>query len=219
MIAFLWWLVPLLVSTYNVPGMQLGRWLQVLERLRASLPYWVLVPPALAAFVVVWCGWRRGVRGRPRRQRPDRSHRTNRLRYAQFAEICAELLQSGTPKSAAIELAAGACGGLPASIDARATRSAGRSDAPSRSDEPNASSLPPLLTYALASGLPDADCSLALRAASISYRQMSLNQQERFQRVLPLLLLIVVGGGVVLLYGLMLFLPLAELLETLSSPF
>ena len=40
----------------------------LLDSLRASLPYWVAIPPALLAIAVVWRGWRRGVRDRPRRR-------------------------------------------------------------------------------------------------------------------------------------------------------
>lgn len=218
MIAFLWWMVPLLVSAYDVPDMQLGGWLRVFDSLRGSLPYWVAIPPALLALIVIWRGWRRGVRGRPRRRQPDLLHLTDRLRYAQFAEICAELLQSGMPKSDAVDLATGACGGLPGDTESNSTRVARDSNASLPSDANSASSLPPLLTFALAGGLTDSDCSLALRAAATSYRQVSVNRQHRFQRLLPLLLLVFVGGGIVLLYGLMLFLPLAELLESLSAP-
>ncbi len=218
-IACLLWLLPLMVSTYDEPGMQLGRWLRTLEMLRASLPYWVFVPPALVALVVVWRGWRRGVRGRPRRQQPDWLHLSDRLRYAQFAEICAELLQSGTPRSNAIDLAAGACGGLPASGESASAHAARDSDiSTATTHSHNVATLPPLLSFVLSGGLSDSDCSQALRAAATSYRQVSLHRQHRFQRWLPLLLLIFVGGAVVLLYGLMLFLPMAELLRTLSRP-
>lgn len=214
MIAFLWWLVPLLVTTYNVPGLTPGRWLVVLDSARASLPFWVAIPPALLVIGVIGSGWRRGVRGRPRRRPADPLHLTDRLRSAQFAEICAALLEAGAPKSEAIELAAGLSGRA-------VTAAAGLATQPV---EPlpediamNALDLPPLLTYALAGTKTAAESSRALRAAAAAYRQIAVVRQHRLQRLLPLMLLVFVGGGIVLLYGLMLFLPLSELLKTLAQ--
>ncbi|WP_169974850.1 type II secretion system F family protein [Tautonia rosea] len=75
---------------------------------------------------------------------------------------------------------------------------------------------PPMLRWLICSGSIQVDLSQALRSASRNYRERAASRVELQRLIIPTFLLIGIGGTAVLLYGLTLFVPFTELLETVQ---
>jgi len=217
MIAFLRHLVPILVETYDVPGMRPGYWLESFDRLRANMSTWIWIPPLL---VLLWMAWRLR-RNRQHSARPswlaDALHVTQKVQLANFSEMCAALLDERVPRAEALQVAAGASGHQELFHAVRSLEAVWRAGGTVEAGDPLGQGLPPLVRWALLQPDSEQDRAAALRAAAMTYRQAATVRTEQAQRWLPVLLVVVVGGGVVMLYGLMLFLPLRELLEALAQ--
>ena len=216
-VGFLLFLVPLLADTYDVPEMTPGPWLSRLQLVSASLLYWVAIPPAIVLSAVAWKVWRTQHAAGRWSWFAHALSATNKLQYATFAEILAELLQMGTPREEALELAVGACGNEELARQAQCLVAAWKAGETTELHEPLLAKFPPLLRFALVESRSDADRCQALRAAAIVYRQSARHRSRQLRVLLPVLSLIFIAGGITLLYGLLLFLPLVELLQALGD--
>ncbi|MEM1067435.1 MAG: hypothetical protein AAGG48_00185 [Planctomycetota bacterium] len=170
------------------------RWLQ---RAQTSTSIWIPLFPItmLVVFIVWWLARRRSswswVPG---------SHKYYQsVRNADLAQRLASLIESGRTEEEALAILAGA--------------SATESDYPSRIE-----TLPPLLSWALSSKLDRRSLPGILQLVAESYRQSAERQRDFWRVVMPTIAGAVLGGCIVFFYGLMLFLPLIELLMTVASP-
>ena len=122
----------------------------------------------------------------------------------------ARVLTAGAPLNEALRLAAGANGdthpeanALPQPALAEHSEAAGR--------------LPPFMRYALWQSETGVGRVRALRMAAELYRASARRRADRVRLIAPLVLCAILGGGVTLLYGLSLFVPIIEMLRTLSA--
>jgi type II secretory pathway component PulF len=216
MIAFLKYVVPLLMETTDVPGMHPGYWITTFDALRSSMPIWAWIPPLL--LVLWWANrwWRARQQHAPASWLADAMRVSQQQQMANFAEICATLLDQGVAPSEAVHVAAGACGDAGLADAARGLETVWRAGAKVEPGDPLGNGFPPLVRWALLQGDSEPERANALRAAASTYRRMAVARTDRAQRWLPVLLVVLVGGGVVLLYGVMLLLPVREMLEALA---
>ncbi len=80
------------------------------------------------------------------------------------------------------------------------------------------SALPSILRWAFAAEVEDSSRVNLLRFAARTYRDSAKREATRWRNWLPVMLGVFLGGAMVLAYGLSLFTPMIELLETLTKP-
>lgn len=220
LVGFCIYLVPTLASMQESLWVAPGRGLSTLMWLRATLPYWVAIPPLILVFFLTRRWWTRSrrPRGLPGIDRLfGVSLASSRRQLADFAEMLAELLDLGTPLDDSLVIAAGASGNNALLETARAEGSVSQDDPKESSETRFAEELPPLLHWALFSTEAAGQRTNALRAVANVYREEAESRTHRLELVAPRLICIVVGGGAVLLYGLALFFPVVELLKSIGS--
>jgi type II secretory pathway component PulF len=131
-------------------------------------------------------------------------------RNANLADKLATLLSAGAPLDEALRLASGA------KSDPHLATSANAEPAITEDSE-NARRLPPFLRYALWRSEAGVGHVRALRMAAELYRASAQRRADRVRLIAPLVLCAVIGGGVTLLYGLALFVPVVEMLQSLAT--
>jgi type II secretory pathway component PulF len=138
-------------------------------------------------------------------------------RAANFAELLANLLDSGAPLPEAMRIAADAWN------DSSLAEATNRLAANLRqnqnvADESHlAARFPPFLRWALLHSEGTTGRAAALRMAASVYRDGARHRQQRLRVLAPLVMAVVLGGGATLLYGLALFVPLVNLLRGIAS--
>ncbi len=207
--------VPALTLMYDLPKYVPGPALRSVQALRAALPIWAPLPPLVVSLVVLVRVLRGSPPGLGFTWSPALHSISGLLRRAQFAETVAGLLEAGCSSAEAMELAAGASGDrcLTAAIEQLAQ---GHTTEPVARGKGPAGGLSPLLAWALQVPESDGQRSRALRAVAGALRDSAEARSARLHLLLPIGTLVLIGGGVTLLYGLMLFLPLVEMLLGLS---
>ena len=198
-------------------GQQMGR----------SVTVWGPVPPLM--LVGLWLVWRWAGRARTLDgggrlvARLDRLPLIGRMirsyRAANFAGLLAHLIDHEVPLDQAVRLAGDAAGnGLWRNAATRfADQIAGGAHAATASAE-SSKVLPPLVVWMLTSGTRQDSLASGLRHLATSYRRTANRQATTFRVVLPGLLILTLGAGAVLAYGMLLFLPLSQLWDSLASP-
>lgn len=196
-------------------------WLRVIAEAGRSVGRLFSAPVALATFVAVVVIYavfvsRLGAWSeRHTRRLPMIGTAWREANLAYWTRLVALLLEHGTPEAEAVELA-GAVGddalvrGTPPIAEIL------RSGHRPKIDAWRAAGVSPLAAWAVSwpGALP---ARLAtLRAVSDSYDRRSRRRYLLASRLLPLFMLVTVGGLFALVYGLLLFLPLASLYEGLS---
>ena len=223
-VAFCLFFVPALENVYQGLRISSGSGLRVLQMLSDTLPYWVAVPPVAMLLWYFWRMWNRSRRSQSMAVTigdstwiPGMSQVLFQERCANFAETVAKLLEKETPLEEALRLAAGASG------DARLTKGAQalaaglvQGELPA-DDSPEARRFPPFLRWALWHSETTIGRDRALRMAAGIYRQSAQRRADRLRLFAPMIVGIVLGGGVTLLYGLALFVPVAQMLRALAS--
>lgn len=137
-------------------------------------------------------------------------------KIAYWAWLTAILLEHGTPEPETVELAAESSGFVANRESVRAVADILRAgNRPSAADW-HATGAPPLAVWALNSKGPVENRTALLRLISASFDKKSQTRVLVASRMIPLILLVFVGGAFVLVYGLLLFFPLARLYEGLT---
>jgi type II secretory pathway component PulF len=77
---------------------------------------------------------------------------------------------------------------------------------------------PPFLRWALSQSEATVGRSDALGIAAEIYQRSAQRRAARLRLLIPAVTCVVVGGGVTLLYGLALFVPVVDMLQTIASP-
>jgi type II secretory pathway component PulF len=216
-----------LVNAPRLEGMYTQFWhppgpgLRVLLAARQTQPVWGIAVPVLIILGLVW--WKLGADRWDFRWLPWRTKTLAALRKANYAESVASLLERQHSLGQALAVL-----GPPPSDDtsgreayAAATQrliEAERHSEPLAVHDPALQPLPPLLRWAFTSGLTGTALANVLRFAARNYLETARRKLSFWRVWFPIILGSLIGGSLVLLYGLSLFLPMVELLRTLTQP-
>lgn len=223
LIGFCLFLVPTLAAMHASARIAPGAGLRVLEFLRDTLPYWVAIPPAVIAVMII--GWRRG-RARQAvyadrvnaslRCLPGASKIVSQERYSRFARSLAQLLDGEVPLDEALEIAGDASGDAALRDGAKSLAAATRDGQLPDESGPVAGKFPPFLRWALWHSDATTGRAQALRIAAQTYHEASQRRAARLHTLAPIAALVLLGGTITLLYGLALFVPLVQMLDALA---
>ncbi|MEX2316005.1 MAG: type II secretion system F family protein [Pirellulales bacterium] len=225
LVAWRLYFVPTLKGMYESMRAKPGWSLHVLQILSDSdaLPYWIAIPPSALLLLIAWqyyARWRAPSIARVGRSMawlPGMSRVIYEERLANFASRLSALIEERTPLEDALRLASGASGDsrLIAGADALA---ADLKHGPVGDDTDEAAmAFPPFLRWALWHSEATVGRSEALRMAAEIYQQSAQRRAARLRLLIPLVTCVVVGGGVTLLYGMALFVPVVEMLQSIAS--
>lgn len=185
--------------------------------------WWPLLPVCLGLAALMWIrsghsgSLRAGPAGSPLRWFPWMGSMLANFEAANFAELLALLLEHNVPFPGAISLCAEAsddprvvetCQALAADIE--------RGTSPGEALR-EATGLPPLLRWLLATGTHQGDLVRALRQMASFYRRKGHFQAEKARVLLPTMMLCVIGVSATLFYALTLFLPFSTLLREIAQ--
>jgi general secretion pathway protein F len=137
-------------------------------------------------------------------------------RLANFSELSSILLSEKVPLSEALPLAAESVGDARLIHDADQLAAADARGAGIAGEWKQARSFPPLMQWMLDVGARQGSLAATFGQLADLYRVRAAARLDRFQVLFPVLLAVVVGGGAVLLYALAVFLPITEIMHTLS---
>jgi type II secretory pathway component PulF len=189
--------------------------------LHSTLPYWIAIPPLVLVLPAVWRRFSSSPGAAPQTRMlswlPGVSSAVREHRLAAFAQSLASLLEAGVPLPEALRLAAGhwedaALDGETRLLAAALERGQTAADASGLTAE-----LPPFLRWAIWQADEAVGRPRALRMAAEIYRQSAERRIQRLEVILPVVGCLVIGGGVTLLYGLALFVPVAQMLRGLAG--
>jgi general secretion pathway protein F len=224
LILFCRYLVPSLDSIYSALHLAPGSGLRVLQSLRDTLPYWVILVPLVCA-VAFW-RWRavsrRALQGNQSAAvttwLPGTAQIILQQRAANLADSLATLLDQHLAIEDALPISAGACGDARLCAAAESLAAAFKAGSSVADDSPTALAFPPFLRWALLHSTETTGRARALRLAAGIYRDAVQRREDRLRTIAPLAVCVVIGGGATLLYGLSLFVPLVQLLRTIALP-
>ena len=197
-------LVPKLEGIYTQIGIEPGSSLQSLMLARQSIWWVVIVVP----FVVVIgsCIWQMG---RPKWSFawfPGRSGVAEAIGRANYADGLASLIESSQTTTDAL-----ATLGTPNDNDISRGMMVNHTNR-------NTHQLPPLLNWATGDLIGDSQRSAALRFSAQAYRVVANSRSSQWLNWFSAIVGVVMGGLIVLFFGLCLFVPMIELLNTLLAP-
>lgn len=217
------YLVPVLEGQYESLRREPGPALRVLQTLRDMLPYWVAIPPVV--FLLALAAWKRsqqqhgatgvGLSG-PVAWLPGSRRVLFQERCAHFAASLGELLDSGMRLDEALPIAGDACGNSDLQMGARLLAGDVKCGGMPSDNSSKALLFPPFLRWAIWHAEETTGRRSALAIAVRLYRELAERRAERLRTVAPILGILLVGGVATLLYGLALFVPMAELLQSLA---
>jgi type II secretory pathway component PulF len=221
-VVFCRYFVPSLAGIYSSLRLPPGPGLQVLETLRGTLPYWIIILPLA---LILWLArrWYLGPQHifsasrTPVSWLPFVARTLFYERCANFAESLAGLLQRGNSFEESLPVVAEVCGDGRLAAGARSLAASLVENQTPSEQTPATLQFPPFLCWALLQSEATTGRPRALRMAADIYRLSAQRRQERLRIVVPMVVCVVLGGGVTLLYGLSLFVPIVELLRTLAT--
>jgi len=216
-------LVPTLDGMYLSMRIPEGSGLHAVKTLKSTLPYWIAIPPIGLVLLVSWTRFSSpqasasGLAGRILAWLPGMSKTVFEHRCMNFSETLASLLDAEVPLPESLRLAAAAWEDATLEQGTRAlAASVERGEVPD-DGSPFATQLPPFLRWAIWHADPAVGRTRALRMAADTYRESARRRIERLRVLAPIVTCVVIGGGVTLLYGLALFVPLAQMIRGLAS--
>jgi type II secretory pathway component PulF len=221
-VVFCRYFVPSLAGIYHSLRLPPSAGLQVLETLRSTLPYWIIILPLA---LILWLArrWYLGPQHissashSPTSWLPFVARTLFYERCANFAESLAGLLERGTSFEESLPVVAEVCGDARLAAGARLLAASFDEKQTTSDQTPPALEFPPFLRWALLHSETTTGRPRALRMAADIYRLSAQRRQERLRIVVPIIVCVVLGGGVTLLYGLSLFFPVVELLRALAT--
>jgi type II secretory pathway component PulF len=215
--------VPKLESAQEGLRIPEGEGLRWLQWLGAALPAGLIV---LALVVIAGLTWRFVASGRNESATVRGDGLIARLvgtaragyleRCAIFANSLATLLAANVPVDIGLRLAADASGDRGLREGAQKLAANLQQGQATTDGDPAAKAFPPFMRWALLGAEPAVNRTRALEMAADVYRQSAARRSERVRVVAPILTCVLLGGSAVLLYGLALFVPVVELLESLA---
>lgn len=189
----------------------------ILRAVAESTPRWAPVPPVLLALALLaWFAyWRHGLLSRgPLARLPVFRRIRADADSARLAALAALLLDARLPHDQALELAASAIRNPRARDDLR--RHAQRLAEGDRSPRELPRSLAPALRWALAAPEQLPDPAATLRALADTYSARVVHSVNRLRAALPAILLVLVAGTIVLVQGVLVFLPVSRALAAID---
>ncbi|MCI0491747.1 MAG: type II secretion system F family protein [Planctomycetes bacterium] len=224
LIGFCLYFVPTLEEFYRDLRIPPGSGLRALQFVRNTMPYWIVLPPLALLLLAAW--WfrtrSRGAMSNGRVARvlawvPGISRAISQQRYASFSESLATLLERGVSLEESLDLAAGVSGDAGLNQGACALVAGLEQGQMPPDDSAAARRFPPFLRWSLWHSEATIGRVPALRMAARVYRHSAERRAERLRIVAPIVACVLIGGGVTLLYGLMLFIPVVQMLRSLAS--
>ena len=217
LVAACYFLVPILSNSFTSLDAPAGFGLEFLEALRDSMPIWGTAIPIIFAlwFIGRWMQRGRSPNARTLAWLPGVSRTMQLERTANFAESLAALLESGIALPTALYTAAGASGDRGLAMAAKELSADLVAERPLGSLT-SLRKFPAFLRWVLSDPSLDDRASL-LRTAGGMYRDWATQRSERMQMLAPIFGIVVLGGGVTLVYALVLFVPLVELLRGVAK--
>jgi type II secretory pathway component PulF len=216
--------VPVLEAMNDSLRFAPGTGLRVLQVLRDTMSYWMVILPLLVVLAVAWrlrAGWRlqsSGSRaGGLLRWIPGVSKSLFQERCARFADAFADLLDSGTPFDEALKIAADGSGDRVLGESAGRLSTAAAAGSLPGDESSTARRFPPFLRWAIWHSEATTGRTRALRTAAQLYRQAAERRDQRLRTLAPVLAVLLVGGTATLLYCLALFVPLTQLLIAIAK--
>jgi type II secretory pathway component PulF len=213
--------VPVLETIYAQIYEKPGPSLQMLTAARRTQPVWgVTVPLLVIAGVVLW---RSRAPQWEFRCLPWRAKTLNAIRKANYAESVAGLVEKNYSLAESLRR----IGPLPEDDSARREATAAATQrlidaeqlqVPLTLQDPALQPLPPMLRWVFTSGLSGQPLANVLHFTSRMYLETARRKLSFWRVWLPIVFGAVIGGTLVLLYGLSLFMPMIELLKTLTRP-
>jgi type II secretory pathway component PulF len=222
MAGFCLYVVPRLEGFREAFRLSLTSTFGLLEAARQSLPVWSTAAAVILA-CVAWLLWRRN-----RTEPNGRFGSVARLagtaaanfeqRTAAFSSWLAMLLHAGVPQDEAMRLAADASGDRRLCDGAAWLAAKAPSHSEASGEHRGARFFPPFLTWALWQS-QSVGRTEALELAADLYGSAAERHSRRARVVVPIVASVVIGGAVVLVYGVALFAPLAEMLRGVASSY
>ncbi|MFO0919911.1 MAG: type II secretion system F family protein [Planctomycetaceae bacterium] len=199
------------------------RWLfDLLAELNATVRYWGFAVPLAAGILFLVQQLRQSSGGawgqiRSSLWMPGVGHMYRYLLRAQFARLCAVLIEHEVPAGRAVTLAAESTGDERLKLAAEDISQSLERGATWSQAIDSADRLPEFLRWMLIAGEKQRALPAVLRQVAETYGRQADGWQWWLQQAVPVLLVIFVSGGVVLLYCLGLFLPLQMFWNDLMS--
>ena len=224
LLAFLVLFVPRLIQAFSTLGLPKLSILDWFGWLGETSNYWAPIPPLLvllALGVWYWSGRSSsldlGVLGPVFQRLPVLGTMVRFLYAANYADLMALLLEHQVPMQEAARLAGEASGDRRLRKDSEAMAEAIDRGEPLSEAVKQAKALPSLLAWILSGSRGVGELSRTLRHASETYRRQAGYRENWLRSFLPTTLLITIGASVVVVYGLIFFLPLSQLLQELAT--
>ena len=139
------------------------------------------------------------------------------LKWAQFTEVFALLVEHSSPLARAFTLAANSTDDARWRREARAVSDRLTQGASFNDALQSARSLPSLVTWMLATGEKQGTLPLTLRQLSDMFRRRAVRQAMILKTWLPVVITVLVTGSIGLLYGLAFFIPMRAFLIGLMN--
>lgn len=222
LVIFCLFLVPRLQNFVANLGLPMGTIFSVVEGLRATLPYWVALPPIIMVVILFWI--RRSDRNSSLaaspvllRWVPGASRAILEERCANFAGTLASALEARLPADESLRLAAGTWPEADIAARLRSVAPLLVNSSPEAAAAAIPVSFPAFLRWAMVSSPEVAERASNLRMVAGVYRDTAARRLRRVRVVAPILACVLIAGSVTLLYGLVLFLPAVQLLRDLAQ--
>lgn len=222
-VAFVVLIAPGLDAGFQSLGVAPGS-ASLLARLGESAAIWG--PMSLAVMVGAAFFWRRSGRASMLGSRggglvswiPGVRKLLDLARSGMYAELLALLIENEMPMPEALALSARAVGDP--NLERASDRVAGAirrgDDVRSALPKETSGAFPPMLRWLILFGSAQGSLPQSLRIAAKTYRDRATFRADMVRLFVPMALTVGLGGGAVLLYGLTLFAPFAELLNGLA---
>ena len=201
---------PTIEAMYRQLQYPLSESLWVLSSVRRFAPIWGILVPLVILISLFW--WRRRWSRWTWKWVPGSSRYFDAVRNANLAQQLATLLDSGYSMNESLAMAG------PLSEDTNRTMAKKALPVALSNDGRMSIALPPLLRWAVSDDLGGEPRANALRFVAQTYRQSAHRQQTLWRVVAPAIGGVILGGLFVLGYGLLLFLPLIQLLKDIALP-
>jgi general secretion pathway protein F len=218
-------LAPRMQYFFDDIGLRTGLYEWLIDLGRYANP-WGWVFPAVVVGLILW--WRRaGDRGFLSDDNstakfawlcPGLGKILKYLRYSQFADLLALLVENDVALQEAVVLSAETTSDLALQDAARAIADATSRGMDASYGLSNHSGFPPFLHWLITRRQEQEGLVSALRAAGDMYRRRAIAITDWIKVTFPVLAAIILGGGATLLYTLSIFGPMAEMLKRLASP-
>ena len=221
-VLFIVLMVPRIEETYRMFDFEGQASMQVFGFLAENVWYWGPTLPAIFVIVVsisqlrcrpdsvqgqmqwglAWIPWMRGV--------------VANFRRANFSQLLAILVEHETPIPEALMLASNATGDKQMIADATRISEQVRKGQDFSASLEEARWFPPFMAWMIRTGARDGSLAASLRQVNELYRHRALFQAEWLKLILPPAFIAAVGGGAVFVLGLTLFLPMGEIVRSLT---